>query len=333
MRVFRARPRHGRPVPTPAAVPLAALLDAGGPHGVLTASRLQELGVSRQTVARRTRPGGPWTPLLRGVVGLWTGTPTATQRLMAAQAYGGPDAVISGFAATGAHGLRRGPDTGRVKVLVPHACHVSSLDFVVIERTTRMPDARTRDGVRLAPVERAVLDGARELRMRDEVRAVVAEAVQRRFATPGRLAAELDAGSTRGAALVRAVLAEVSDGIRSAAEGWGRDALRSAGLPAPRWNPRLVDLAGRFLASPDAYWPAVGLAWQIDSREWHLDPASWERTLRRRALLETAGVVVVSTVPRWLRTEPRAVLAELGAAHGRAALLPAPDVRIVALAP
>lgn len=323
-----ARPRHGRRVPTPTAVPLAVLLDAAGPHGVLTVAALQELGVPRQTVARRTRPGGPWTPLLRGVVGLWSGTATEMQRLAAAQAFGGPDAAITGFAATRVHGLRRGPDADTVKVLVPHACHVTSHAFVAVERTTRMPDVRVRDGVRLAVVERAVLDGARELRDRDDVRAVVAEAVQRRLTTPQRLGAELDAGSTRGAALVRAVLAEVRDGIRSAAEGWGRDALRGSSLPSPVWNPRLVDLDGRFLASPDAYWPLVGLAWQIDSREWHLDPEGWERTLLRRALLERAGVVVVSTPPRWLRGDPHAVVADLVAAHGRAALLPAPAVRI-----
>ena len=104
------------------------------------------------------------------------------------------------------------------------------------------------------------------------------------------------------------------------------------GCPLRCETPHCTALGG-FLARPDAYWPDLGVAWQIDSREWHLDPASWERTLWRRALLEAAGVVVVSTVPQWLRKQPRAVLAELEGAHRRAALLPAPDVRLVAPAP
>lgn len=58
-------------------------------------------------------------------------------------------------------------------------------------------------GFPVTPVVRAVLDRARRLRDVDAVRALVAEAVQRRFCTPAQLALELDAGSKRGTALVR----------------------------------------------------------------------------------------------------------------------------------
>ena len=182
----------------------------------------------------------------------------------------------------------------------------------------------------MATVPRALSSGVRGLTARDDVRAVLAEAVQRGRTTPQLLSEELDAGPVGGSALARSVLAEVSDGIRSVAEGWARDAVRASPLPAPLRNPALHGPSG-FLARPDAYWEDLGVAWQIDSREWHLDPESWERTLIRRALLEGAGIVVVSTLPRWLRDGRAAVLAELDAARGRAALLPPPAVRVVPL--
>ena len=156
----------------------------------------------------------------------------------------------------------------------------------------------------------------------------MAEAVQRGRTTPERLAEELAAGTTRGTALVRAVLAEVADGVRSAAEGWAHATVDGSDLPRPLWN---VDLHGPdgFLARPDAYWEEVGVAWQIDSREWHLDPESWARTQRRRRALEAAGVVVVSTLPSWIRDSNAQVLADLCGALARAALLPPPAVQVV----
>ena len=116
----------------------------------MSTARLRELGVSAATISRRCRPGGPWTRVLRGVVLLATGVPSPRQRLAAAQEFGGPDSVITGFAAARAHGLRGGPDDDTVAVLVPHTRHVSSHRFVVVERTTRPPRFQTRDGIRVA---------------------------------------------------------------------------------------------------------------------------------------------------------------------------------------
>ena len=319
-------------MPHPARAAASDLLEAAGPHRVISTDRLRALGVPSPTISRRCRPGGPWTLVLHRTVLLATGTPTARQRLVAALEYGGPESVITGFAAARAHGLRRGPDDGAIAIAVPHRRGVVSHSFVSVERTHRLPRYQTLDGVRVAAAARAVVDGVRRLTEVDDVRAVLAEAVQRGRTTPQLLGEELDAGPSAGSALPRAVLLEVRDGIRSAAEGWARDLVRASTMPAPVWNPALHGAQG-FLARPDAYWPELGVAWQIDSREWHLDPASWERTLWRRTLLESAGVVVVSTVPQWLRRHRRVVLAELEAAHGRATHLPAPDVRLVALAP
>lgn len=77
--------------------------------------------------------------------------------------------------------------------------------------------------------------------------------------------------------------------------------------------------AGQLLAVVDAWWDDVGLAWQIDSREFHLAPADYDATLRRHSALAAAGILVVHTLPTRLRDDAKAVLNELTAAHARAA--------------
>jgi len=58
---------------------------------------------------------------------------------------------------------------------------------------------------------------------------------------------------------------------RMPARPWTIGGIRFA--PAPR---AVADAV--FLAMPDAWWPAAGVAVEVDSREWHLSPADWERT-------------------------------------------------------
>lgn len=286
-------------------------VSAAAPHKVITLRELTELHVPGRTVAARCAPGGPWKRLLPGVVMLCGGTPTEAQRLDAALRYVGPDAVLTGLTGARLHGLHRLPPTDRVHVLVPHPRQRATHAYVVVERTTRMPDSVSRDGWPVAPVARAVLDGARRLTDLDTVRAVIAEAVQRGLVHPDELRRELAAGSGRGSALPRRVLAEVSDGVHSVAEAWARALVRRAKLPPMLWNPRVHDANGRFLACPDGWLDDVALAWEIDSYEFHLSPSAYAATLTRRATMTGAGIIVVATLPSRLRTEPDAVLAEL----------------------
>jgi hypothetical protein len=58
-------------------------------------------------------------------------------------------------------------------------------------------------------------------------------AVQRGRCTVAELASELSAAPIRGSAMFRSVLAEVAEGIRSAAEADLRDLIRTARLPRP----------------------------------------------------------------------------------------------------
>ena len=84
----------------------------------------------------------------------------------------------------------------------------------------------------------------------------------------------------RRSRLLRAALDEVADGVRSAAEGDLHDLVSRAELPEPMLNP-LLYLNGEFIASPDEWWPGAGVAAEVDSREYHLSPDDWQRTMKQ----------------------------------------------------
>ena len=248
--------------------------------------------------------------------------------LHTALAYAGPGAVVTGVHALHRHGLTRRAVSGPVRVLIPGPRRRRSTEHFLVERTDRLPDGLLRGEVRVAPVERAVIDTARTLTDHDAVRAVIAEAVQRGRTTVERLTTELAEGSQRGSAVPRRVLRDVALGIRSVAEGWALDVHRRSDLPPMSWNPRLHLPSGRFLASPDGFISGVAMAWEIDSREFHLSPEDWEDTLRRRADMTTAQVVVAHHPPRLLLQRPEQVVADLWGAYRLAASRPRPEIDV-----
>jgi hypothetical protein len=167
--------------------------------------------------------------------------------------------------------------------------------------------------VSYAPAARAVADTVRDLHELSQVRAVVADAIQRRRVQVWQLAEELAAGPARGASCFRAVLAEIAEGVRSVAEADLRALIKHEGLPVPMYNARLF-VGETFVATPDAWWPGACVAGEVESREWHLAPRDWERTLARDARMSAFGIVVLHFPPRRLRTEPRKVAAEIRSA-------------------
>jgi hypothetical protein len=95
----------------------------------------------------------------------------------------------------------------------------------------------------------------------------------------------------------------------------------------PIWNPRLVDVDGRLIAVPDAWFDDVAMAWEIDSREWHLSPEDYDRTVQRRSAMMAAGVVVMHTQPSRLARSPADVRTELRNTYAQACSRPRPAVR------
>lgn len=292
----------------------AALTDLlGRQHGVITRAQAAAMGMTPGALRHRLRPGGPWQLFLPGVYLAQTGAYGSHQRNMAALLLAGPGSVLTGAAALSEHGIRS-PRTAMIDVLVPAPRLRQSAGFARIRRTRRMPlGICTAGEISYAPVPRAVADAVRWTDDDREARAVVAAAVQRGYCPLPLLAEELDAGPVRGSARLRRVLAEVAGGIRSIAEADFLELIRRARLPVPVLNPRLYT-GDTFIAAPDCWWPDAGVAAEVDSREWHLAPGDWERTLARHARMSSYGIIVLHFTPAQIRREPKAVAAMVGGA-------------------
>ena len=295
-------------------------------HAVIARRQTTMCGMTSDALWARIRPGGAWQRLLPGVYLAVTGTPTADQRDMAGLLYAGPGSILTAAAALRRLGLKA-PRADIVDILVPAARTRRSTGFVRVVRTTRMPEQACISGqIGFAMAARAVADTARLLTDLREVRAVVADSVQRRWCRVAELAEELRRGPAAGSALFLQALGEVADGIRSTAEADLRDLVNRSGLPAPMFNARLY--AGKvLLAVADAWWPDAGVAAEVDSREWHLSPADWERTLRRHVRLTAHGILVLHFTPKQIRAEPAAVAAAIRAALDAARAGGQPRVR------
>ncbi len=294
--------------------------------GVLLQREALALGMSSSTIAHRTRPGGPWQRLLPGVLLVYSGSPSRLQRMRAALVYAGADAIFTGVTALRCHGVRKPPTEHALHVLVPHSSQRSSRGFVILERTRRMPDPRDVVGLPCAPVARAAIDAARRVTDVGQVRALLSEVVQRGMCTVAALGVELRDAQIRGTALPRRVLREVSDGVRSAAEAEARQVISSMRIAEPLWNHDIFDAQGRWIARPDAVWIDLGVVLEIDSLEWHLSPADYQRTQARHRRMTATGLLVVHVTPGTVRRDPAAFIADLRATLETAALRPAPVV-------
>jgi hypothetical protein len=276
----------------------------------------------------RLKTGGPWRVILPGIYLVHNGLVTIGQREAAAVLYAGEPSIITGRAALARAGVRL-PVSEFIDVLVPHQRRRQSQEFVRIHRTTRMPERPWRaDGLLWAPTARAVADAVHGQAESDSVRALVADAVQQRKCTVQQLAVELRARPKRGSSALRAALEEVADGIASVAEGDFRKLIKNGGLPKPMYNPRLF--AGEvFLAQPDVWWSDAGVAAEVDSREWHLSPAAWERTQARHDRMSAHGILVMHYAPRRIRSDAQKVVAELRAAIENGQRRPRLEIRAV----
>jgi hypothetical protein len=276
-------------------------------------SRGQALGagLTKHALGHRLRPGGPWRTLLPGVYTAVTGTPAMLQQEIAALLYAGGGSMITGPAALRRHNIgRSAPDL--IDVLVPADRRRRDAGFVRLHRTTRMPERIWQVGpVRYVSPARAVGDAVRDMNSLRDVRAIVADAVQRSRCRVRELAAELSEGPRNGSALFRMALADVADGIRSTAEADLKDLLVKAKVPMPLFNPSLHDADGAFIARPDAWWPELGVAIEVDSREWHISPEDHANTLARGRRLAKYQIVVLRFTPNQLRSEAATVIKDI----------------------
>lgn len=295
-------------------------------HHVATAADLVALGLSGSAIEERCRDGGPWRRLQPGIVLLRDSPPSRAQRIQAALTVAGPEAVLTGVDALALHGLSGARLDGPVHVLIPPRRQSRLVDGVFFDRTNAMPVAQLRSGFPVAPLPRATVDTCRRAPSAEHVRALLTSVMREARISPATLREELTRSTSRGIALPRRILTELDDGVRSLAQGWARRLVERAGLPTPRWRVPVSAPDGAHLATPDAWWDDVGLAWEVDSYAFDLTPADYAAALRRAAHLTAAGIVVVHTPPTQLRDDPAEVADLLRAAHAQAAARPRPPV-------
>jgi hypothetical protein len=284
---------------------------ARGQYYVVARSQAIECGMTRGTIAYRLRPEGPWQQILPGVYLTVTGAATPQQRETAALLYAGPQSVITGPAAVRRHNLRCA-GLNILDVLIPADSHRKSTGYVQIQRTTRMPEALYTAGpIRFTSLARAVADAARAMNRFSDAQALVCEAVQRGRCTLDELVQELNNGPSAGARWYRMALAEVSDGIRSAAEADLKRLIDRSDLDKPVYNADLYTLDGIFLGRPDAWFGRAGVAGEVDSRQYHLRAKDYEETTDRHNRMEAAGIHVLHWLPSTINSEPAKVIAGL----------------------
>ena len=284
---------------------------ARGQYAVVARSQAFDCGMTRSTIAYRLRPDGPWRQILPGVYLTVTGSPGPEQRETAALLYAGPQSVITGSVAVRRHNLRCA-GLNLLDVLVPADSRRKSTGYVQIQRTTRMPAMLYTSGpLRFTAPVRAVADAARAMSQFSDVQALVCEAIQRGRCTLEELAQELQQGPSNGARWYRMALAEVSEGIRSAAEAQLKRLIDRSDLDRPMYNADLYTLDGLFLGRPDAWFARAGVAGQVDSREYHLAAKDYETTTLRHNRMEAAGIHVLHWLPSTIKAEPQRVIADL----------------------
>jgi hypothetical protein len=289
---------------------------AGKQKGIIGRSQALECSMSQGAIRHRIRPNGPWQVVLPGVYAVSQGQLTTRQRTFAAFLYAGRALAVTGSAALELYQIPA-PKSDLIDVLVPRDCRRVDAGFARLHRTCVSPVTLFQDGLlKYAYPARAVADAVRQFTQMEDVRAVVAAGVQRGRVQVWELEQELRAGPVRGSARLRSALAEVADGVRSIAEGDLRALIKKSRLPDPLYNADLF-VGGKFLACPDAWWPDFGVAAEVESKAYHLSPASWEKTLARQARMAAQGIQVIPIPPQRIRTEGWNVAREIRSALDR----------------
>lgn len=287
---------------------LARTLDAQ--HQVITRTQALACGIPRSTVASWGKPQGKWQRLLPGVYLTVTGRPTPDQRLMAALLYGGPRSLITGTAALRAYRLRApGPDI--IDLLVPMATRRQNTGFVRIHRTRQLPRGRRLGALRYADPARAIADAAQLLVSIDDVRAVVAEAIQKQTCNLAQLGLELQRAGTRDTGRLRTALSDIRAGSRSVAEVRFRECVEQSDLPAPKYNVFLRAADGTDIGEVDAWWADAGVSVEIDSQEYHFYRADWLKTEAKRSRLLKHGIFPHNIAPVRVANDWQAIYSEL----------------------
>ena len=80
------------------------------------------------------------------------------------------------------------------------------------------------------------------------------------------------------------------------------------------FNGRLYREGNTLIAVVDAWWEGVGVAAEVDSREYRFNAEDWQRTNQRHDQLVAHGVLLLHFTPRQIHPTPAEVVAQIRAA-------------------
>lgn len=271
---------------------------------VITRAEALRRGFTRREVERRVS-SGRWRRILPRTY-FTGGDLTELDRAVAALAFAGDGALLSGAAALRHSDVRGVRATRSILVLVPPPNRTRPFDWVDVRRTFRPLEREQWLGPARVTAARATSDLALTMPRLDDVRALVARVVQDRHCSVDELARELEQGPRQGSAHLRRALTEVGYGAASAPEAEAAVILRRHGISGYVQNAeiRLADGSVRIV---DFYWPELRACLEIDSVEWHTGPAGWSGTWDRHLDLTKLGLSVIHRPPSALRTPLRFV--------------------------
>ncbi len=283
-------------------------------HGVARRAELLAAGFSQFRIRSALR-SGRWQAALPGVVVLHNGPVSTDQLRRCALAYAGSSGYLSHVTAAVIQGLRV-PQDDRLHVTIPHGRHPRSHDFVVVHQSQRPCRLERNGDLRWSEPARTVVDVAGMLASRDDVRALVSDAVQRRLVCVAQLETAAEVIPRRGSRGLLEAIEDVGVGTRSMGESRLRRALRPAGLAEPEWNVTLQTRYGPVVL--DALWREARVAVEVDGARWHLDAAAWEADQRRQNAIQASGILVLRFSVHRIVHEVDNVVAEIRAVLTRA---------------
>ena len=144
-----------------------------------------------------------------------------------------------------------------------------------------------------------------------DVRAVVAEAIQSGGCDFASLVTELSEGPVAGSRFYRMALQETSVGSRSSAEGDFMTLISRSGLPEPMYNADSSQPTVPFSALLIRGGGRAGVAGEVDSRQYHLSPRDYERTVMRHNRMAASGINLLHFLPSTIKGNPSTVIANL----------------------
>ncbi|HET7484082.1 MAG TPA: DUF559 domain-containing protein [Solirubrobacterales bacterium] len=269
-------------------------------HGVVAHWQLVDAGIGLGAIQRRTE-GGFLICIYQGVYALGRRRLDQHGLWMAAVLASGPEAVLSHGSAMALWGMRgwRGP----VEVLRRSGGAHAGRPEIRVHQTRALPGhhVTVERGIPVTTVERALLDMAGRLDVRQLERSLVAADRSGHVRWPDLQRLVARGRGKKGIARLRRVAMEVDPRAVDARSPLEVDFLalcREAEIPLPQVNV----FVGPYLV--DFFWPAQRLVVETDGYTYHRDRLAFESDHERTVELTAAGYEVHRATRRMLTWNP-----------------------------